>query len=70
MPQLDGLAFMKQVREMMPTVPVIMITGQGNIDVYIKAMCLGAFEYINKPVSAIELIRNVNAALVCRNADD
>jgi DNA-binding NtrC family response regulator len=70
LPGLGGLAFMMMLREKMPAVPVIIITGHGNIDVYIEAMSLGAFEYICKPVSAVELIRIVSTALACCHTDD
>jgi DNA-binding NtrC family response regulator len=44
-------------------VPVIVLSKHGNVDDYIESMGLGAFEYLNKPVSRGEVTRIVKAAL-------
>ncbi len=70
MPGLDALSFMTMLRELTPNVPVIALTEHGSVDGFIHAMSLGAFEYMNKPVQAGELIRIVNAALERPGAHD
>lgn len=63
MPGMDGGDFMMTLRGLVPSVPVIVLTAHGSIDLYIKSMSLGAFEYITKPVRIKELNRIVGAAL-------
>ncbi len=60
---LDGAAFLAMLRELMPHVPVIVLTRHSNMDAYLKVMSLGAFEYMIKPVGVSELRRVVKAAL-------
>lgn len=64
MPGLDSLSFMTMLKQLMPKVPVIVLTGHGSVDGYVHAMSLGAFEYMNKPVRVKELRRVVEAALL------
>jgi DNA-binding NtrC family response regulator len=68
--QIPGLlfvSFMSMLR--MRKVPVIVITGYCNMNVYLKCMGLGAFEYMSKPVRAEELTRVVKAALLVSESD-
>jgi DNA-binding NtrC family response regulator len=62
-PGLDALSFMTMLRELMPKVPVIVLAQYCSVDIYLKVMSLGAFEYLNKPVRACELTRIVEVAL-------
>lgn len=55
MPEMNGIAFLKELNKSFPQSNVIMITAYGGVDSYIEAMNLGAFEYINKPVKIDEL---------------
>ena len=55
MPQMNGIAFLKELNRSHPRSNVIMITAYGGVESYIEAMNLGAFEYINKPVKIDEL---------------
>lgn len=50
MPQMDGLEFMRRIKELNPDTPVIIISGIGIIADAIKAVKLGAWDYITKPV--------------------
>jgi len=63
MPGMNGLEFVEALRRLLPDVPVIMLTAQGDIDSYFKALKLGIFEYISKPVNSGELLRIVKVAL-------
>lgn len=55
MPEMNGIAFLKELNKNFPSSNVIMITAHGGVESYIEAMNLGAFEYINKPVKIEEL---------------
>lgn len=63
MPGMDGLEFMSALRKRSLSIPVIMITARGDMDVYIKALNLGAYEFLNKPVSIKDLNAIVTSAL-------
>ncbi len=51
------------LKQAMPTVPIIMLTAYGSVETYLISMSSGVFEYVNKPVKAVELRRIVKAAL-------
>lgn len=55
MPDMGGLAFLKELSRHFPSTNVIMITAYGGVESYIEAMNLGAFEYLHKPVRLNEL---------------
>ncbi len=63
MPGMDGSEFAEVVRKTLPDVPVILLTGHGSVETYIKTRSNGVFEYINKPVRSKELCRIVQAAI-------
>ncbi len=65
MPGMDGLEFLILLKQVLPSVPVIMLTAYGAVETYLKSLSLGVFEYVNKPVKAKELGRIVKAALDC-----
>ena len=58
MPKLDGLDALGRIKEQNPFIPVIIITGYGTMQTAIKAMQLGAFEYLTKPLD-VDKIREV-----------
>lgn len=53
MPQMDGLEFMRRIKEINPDTPVVVISGIGVITEAIKAVKLGAWDYITKPVVSL-----------------
>jgi len=55
LPDADGLDLLVEVRQHLPDVEVIIITGHGNIDSAVEAMKLGAYDYITKPFNLEEL---------------
>jgi DNA-binding NtrC family response regulator len=63
MPEIDGLEVLRRVKETHPNVDVIMVTGLSQIDTAVKAMKLGAFDYIAKPFEPDELKLVVQRAL-------
>ena len=64
MPDMSGLEFVTALRQVLPSVPVIMITAYASIDNYFQSLNLGVFEYINKPFVKREFERIVQAALL------
>lgn len=49
MPKIDGIEFLEKAREINADIPIIMISGHGNIDTAVEAVKKGAFDYISKP---------------------
>src|SRR6056297_1583961 len=49
MPEMDGMEALDRIQEIAPDVPVIMISGHGNIDTAVEAVKKGAFDFIQKP---------------------
>ncbi len=66
MPGFDGMTFIRTVKSIDPTIPIIMMTGYGSIDTAVEAMRAGAIEFITKPVKNIELRLHVEKALASR----
>ncbi len=55
MPRLDGMALLRRIIDKWEGVPVIMITAHGTVDTAVKALKLGAFDYITKPFERREM---------------
>ncbi|MFH1743068.1 MAG: sigma-54 dependent transcriptional regulator [bacterium] len=68
MPGMDGISFVRSLKAIDPTLPVIMITGHGSIDNAVEVMREGAFHYFTKPVRMRELLLHVTKALNNREA--
>ncbi len=49
MPKMDGLELLKQIRDLYPDIFVIVVTGFGSVDNAVRAMKLGAYDYLFKP---------------------
>lgn len=62
MPGIDGIAFFARLREIDPTLPVILTTGHGDIAMAVAAMKNGAADFLTKPFASADLIRAVRAA--------
>ena len=63
MPVMDGLQLLQEIRKTESKTDVIMVTAYGEVESYLKAMSLGAAEYINKPIRIKELKRIVHKVL-------
>ena len=63
MPVMNGLRLLSEVRGINPAVPVIMLTGFGDIALTIKAIQIGAFDFLEKPINAPQLKNVVTSAL-------
>lgn len=71
MPGMSGMALLNRLRTEHPSLPVIMITGHGDIDMAVRAMKLGARDFITKPFSAQGLLDRIQEVLsqATRSAD-
>jgi DNA-binding NtrC family response regulator len=67
MPDLDGLDLLREVREVDPSPFVIIVTGFGSIDTAIRAVKLGAYDYITKPFKIDQLLLSIDKALAERS---
>ncbi|MHB8520017.1 MAG: sigma-54-dependent transcriptional regulator [Limisphaerales bacterium] len=63
LPGLDGIALLKQIRELWPAVEVVMITGHGSVEQAVQAMKLGAYDFITKPLDSAALLKATAKAL-------
>tara|TARA_X000000368_G_scaffold220308_1_gene173829 strand:- start:218 stop:1366 length:1149 start_codon:yes stop_codon:yes gene_type:complete len=63
MPKKDGIEVLDFIRNHTPTTPVVMISGHGNLEIAVKAMRMGAFDYISKPPDLNHLLSTVRSAL-------
>ena len=63
MPGMSGLELLQQVKELHPEIDIIMMTGLSEIQTAVKAMKLGAFDYLSKPFDPDELKLVVERAL-------
>jgi DNA-binding NtrC family response regulator len=63
MPKVDGIEFLEKAREINADVPVIVISGHGNIDTAVEAVKKGAFDYISKPPDLNRLLITLRNAL-------
>jgi two-component system, NtrC family, nitrogen regulation response regulator NtrX len=63
MPKLDGIEFLQKAGEINADVPVIMISGHGNIDTAVDAVKKGAFDYISKPPDLNRLLITIRNAM-------
>jgi two-component system nitrogen regulation response regulator NtrX len=59
----QGFEVLARIREEYPQVPVVVFSGHGNIETAVKAVKKGAFDFIEKPLSADKLLLTVNRAL-------
>ena len=63
MPGLDGLEVLKKIKDRQPDLPVIMISGHGTVETAVRATKLGAFDFIEKPLSLDRVILAIRHAL-------
>jgi two-component system, NtrC family, nitrogen regulation response regulator NtrX len=63
MPKLDGIEFLQKASEINADVPVIMISGHGNIETAVEAVKKGAYDYISKPPDLNRLLITIRNAM-------
>ncbi|UYN98019.1 MAG: response regulator transcription factor FixJ [Enhydrobacter sp.] len=69
MPEMDGLELQRRLKELDVKIPVIVITGHGDVHLAVSAMKAGAVDFIEKPFDDEVLLGAIRSALA-RNADD
>ena len=63
MPKMDGVEVLEKVKKIKPEIPMVMISGHGDLDTAVNTMRLGAFDYISKPPDLNRLLNTVRIAL-------
>ncbi len=63
MPDMDGIETLMKIKEGRPQLQVVMMSGHGNIETAVKATRLGAYDFIEKPLSLEKVLLSVNNAL-------
>lgn len=63
MPKMDGVEVLEAVKKIKPEIPIVMISGHGDLDTAVNTMRLGAFDYISKPPDLNRLLNTVRNAL-------
>ena len=66
MPGIDGLELLRQLRERDPDLPVLLITGHGDVPLAVQAMRAGAYDFLEKPFPSDQLLDSVRRALGLR----
>lgn len=62
MPDMDGIATLREIKNAYPLVEVIMLTGHATIETAIQGMRLGAYDYLMKPADIDELLYKIEDA--------
>jgi two-component system, NtrC family, nitrogen regulation response regulator NtrX len=63
LPGMDGLTVLGEIKKTVPDLPVIIISGHGNIDTAVRATKMGAFDYVEKPLSLERIVVSVQNGL-------
>ena len=61
--ELDGIQILKLIKKSYPNIPIIMISGHGNIQMAINSLQVGAYNFIEKPFDTNLLLLNINRAI-------
>jgi len=63
MPEMDGMELLVEVRQQMPWLPVLVVTGYGDVPVAVRAMKAGAADFVEKPLDRDRFLRTVRLLL-------
>ncbi|MGO3181807.1 MAG: sigma-54-dependent transcriptional regulator [Aequorivita sp.] len=63
MPKMDGIEVLEALKKIKPEIPMVMISGHGDLDTAVNTMRMGAFDYISKPPDLNRLLNTVRIAL-------
>lgn len=66
MPGKDGFDMLARVHKVDPDIPVIVLTGEGDVAMAVRAMTAGAFDFLEKPCPVAQLLERVAAAQIQR----
>jgi len=67
MPNMDGIEVLAKIKERWPSTDVVIVTGYQTVETAVKAIKLGAFDYIEKPFTPDTLIATVSNVFRIRN---
>lgn len=67
MPNLDGLAFQKEIARIDPGIPVVLFTGHGDIAMAVEAIRGGAYDFVEKPFDPERIVETIKRALEKRH---
>jgi DNA-binding NtrC family response regulator len=63
MPKMDGVEVLEAAKKIKPEIPIVMISGHGDLDTAVNTMRLGAYDYISKPPDLNRLLNTIRNAL-------
>src|SRR3974377_1304910 len=63
MPDMSGIDLLRRLKELKVAIPVIVITGHGDVPLAVEAMTIGAADFFEKPFNDDQLVASVRAAL-------
>lgn len=66
MPKFDGLEFIREMRNLSPTTPIILMTAHSSIELAVQAVREGAYDFVNKPLNFAQLSVAIERALSLR----
>src|SRR4030042_4140688 len=69
LPGIDGIKTLENIKALKPDIPVIMISGHGNIELAVKATRFGAYDFLEKPLSLDRVLLVSKRALERRNLE-
>jgi two-component system nitrogen regulation response regulator NtrX len=69
LPGIDGIQTLNEVKKLKPDLPVIMISGHGNIELAVKATRMGAYDFLEKPLSLERVLLAAKRALERRTLE-
>ena len=70
MPKMDGIELLTEAKHLAPWLPVLLVTGFGDIPLAVKAVKAGAVDFIEKPLEKESLLRKVKSILQQNNCSD
>lgn len=68
MPGMDGIELLTEVRQLLPWIPIIVVTGYGDVPTAVRALKAGAVDFIEKPLDRETFLDRVQAALTQNTA--
>jgi len=69
LPGIDGIQTLKEIKEMKPELPIVMISGHANIELAVKATRMGAYDFLEKPLSLERVLLVAKRALEKRTLE-
>lgn len=67
MPEMDGLELLEKIRQISPSTTVVIMTAYASVDTAIKALKLGAYDYLSKPFRSDEVLHLIERVSELRN---